>query len=1148
MKYTRFFNFFIIMYLFSILSCSPSLGASWYAKSGGKSSGPAMYVTSIKILNKDVTINDPNYSSVEGDQALNFAKAKRFSVSVPYSVKSIDTESLKIEAYEDYKKQKPLKISLEIEGDSVPLVAGETVSMLLKIKDDAGKYHTEEKIISVTREMPEAVELKLLSLQVHDMNVKVVEDEKLKVDIPYSKGDTVTAGDIRATFKVGDEEKVLPVVVSEEQGKLQVGEEVEVVFSVEEKKNVYKSFSSSLLCKRLAKTSDEDEPLEMIFLSVLNIDARSGIVKVLNDVTQIVASDIVATFKNFGTLPVTLQEDIVKFDNAGNAELIIKVEGNKGQYSSWTKTVHAVKHSQDTPEDPDSPSDPTPEEPTEPEPPALENPKDENGNEKFIVKIDVKKEEIDPFDYYKADYDFPASLFGGWILNMTSMTKDNVATYAFKPGNWEGEPKTCTGPTIAEGQLNKTWDLKYYKYKNQEERWREHGGYKPSIDEKEKKRRERFIFFRFTGSASMGITLDNSMFCVDTHTKFLFYYSSPANISNFGVPSQWRDYEQPTEGSHKQFNKPFYLTDPVGYVKEDGECVIYSWCKQHIMSNNYVATEDSTYKRTASKKASGKGYSPYRDVKIKTTKTRTVKENPLYTAQKPVITKQSGALYLTVDSPDKAILSVKVKDTPKDEVLSYQWYTNAVSSQEGGNAIDGATRAEYEMEKKVIDVYCYCVVTNKNTKNNKEAKTTSQPVKVRIAKSNEDLKIDAETPIIKKHPKSAKYAFIEGKDIDVSLNVEVLKLKDKGVLSYQWFEGVNETTENETKIDNATENTYKTKLSEAGIKYYYCVVTNTNEKATGEKVVSVSSAVAKIEIEQLYELTLSCTGEGELKVFGGIDGTKTVKDGQEGAIKVKLGTDLVFIAKPKAGWKVKEWEGKATVSEWDIRTAQLPVKSKEDVKEAVGVSFEKIIKEGKLGVSEVMIQNISLGGYKSVTVFDKGPVDYTFFDFDFDISFKDDNHTDFGSLFKWKHDGGGNSNYICLYKKGIQGQKSKENANSDLAKKEDISFYNGAPALKLSLLLKKNDRGSFWAKTNDQIICNKGNGDIEFKYDELNDCWRVKDATYNIDKVTVSYNKNFTLHRGQEKLFTVIYDVDNVENHAVGKVKVVYTLSWENKE
>ncbi len=1149
----RFIKFLIITYLLTIISCSPSLGASWYAKSGGKSDGLSMYVTSIKVLDKDVNVNDPDYRATEGDSALNFARAKRFSIIVPYNVKTVDIDSFKVEAYEDYKKQKPLAFSLEIEGDSVPLVAGETVSVVLRVKDNAGKCKTEEKFISVTRELPEVVELKLSKLYVHDVEVKVEDVEKLKCEIPYSKGDVVTAGDIRATFKVGEEEKLLPVIVKDEQPKLMVGQEVEIAFSVEEKANLYKSFSSSVFCKRLEKASDEDEALVLEYLSVLDIDARSGLVRVSKDVTQISANDIVATFKDFGTLSVSLQEDVVKFDNAGNAELIIKVEGKKGQYSDWSKTVHAVREMQDNPDDNETPSEPEPEEPSEPEPPVLTNPIDENGQKKFNVKINVKREEIDPFDYYKEDTFFSASRFDGWILNMTSMTNDNVASYAFKEGQWSGTPLSCSGDDIGRGQMNHAWDLKYYKYKNQEERWQERGGYTSNIDEKETKRRERFIFFRFTGSASAGTHLDNSMFCVDTHTKFLFYYSDPASISTFGVPSDWRDYDEPDKGKHLHSDKPFYLTDPVGYVKEDGECVIYGWCQQHIRANNYRATVDQSYRRQATRSSGGKGYSPYRDVKIKTTKERIVEENPLYTAEKPVITKQSGALYLTIDDAIEAKLSVKVKPAPKDEELSFQWYKNATASKEGGEIIDGAITTEYTMEKKIIDVYCYCVVTNKNTKNGKSATTVSEPVKVRIAKSSEDLKIDAETPIIKKHPLSSKHSFVEGKSVKVSLSVEVANLKDKGTLSYQWFESANGGTENGTEIEGATDKAYKTELSTSGTKYYYCVVTNKNDKATGLKIVSVASAIAKIEIEQLFELTVSCIGEGSLTVFGGEDGTKTVKDGSEGKIRVKVGTDLVFIAKPNKGWEIEKWEGKATVSDTDTKTAYMKVNSGEDVSESVIVNFKKIKRQGKLGITQVMIQNLSLGGYgfNTWTSVTAGVLDYSYFDFDFSISFKDDNNVDFKSLFNWVSKQDDPKKSVYLYKDGISGKESKLYSSSTLAKTEEISFQNQNPTLKLSLWLLKSDNGRASAKKiNKQIISDKGDldapkGDIEFEYDELKDCWRVKNIDFNIENVTLTYNKKFSLYRGQELPFAVTYDVDNAGNYAVGSVKVVYTLLWE---
>ena len=933
----RFIKAFIIIYLLTIISCSPSLGASWYAKSGKGSGGVSMYVTSIKVLDKDVTVSDPDYRATEKDALLNFARAKRFSIAVPYNVKVLDIDSLKVEVYADSKRQRPIKFRLEIEGDSVPLVAGEAVSVTLRVKDDAGRYETEEKFISVTREM----------------------------------------------------------------------------------------------------SSDPNE----------------------------------------------------------------------------------------------KPSEPEPEVPDEPEPPELENPVDENGHKKFKVKINIKKEKIDPFKYYGKDYAFPSNRFDGWILNMTSMANDNVASYAFKDGQWSGSPLSCTGDDIGQGQKNETKNLKYYKYSTQEERWLERGGYNSSINEEEKKNRERFVFFRFTGTAGGGIVkLDNSMFCLDTHSKFLFYYSDPANINLVGVPSNWKDYDEADEGYHKHFEKPFYLTDPIGYVKDNGECVIYTWCKQHIMANNYTATVDKTYRKQASRSPSGKGYSPYRDEKIKTTKERITEENPEYTAEKPVIKGQSGSIYLSIDSPEEAKLSVTVKPAPEGEELSFQWYKNTTPSKEGGEAIDGATVAEYTMEKKVIDVYCYCVVTNKNTKNNKEAKSISQPIKVRIAQSAAELKIDAETPIITKHPKSSKHSFVEGKKIEISLSVEAIKQKSEGVLSYQWFESATEDVSNGTKIENATGKIYKAEISSSGFKYYYCVVTNTNNNATGAKSVSVVSALAKIEIEGLYELTFSCVGDGILTAFGGEEGTKSVKDGSEGKIKVKIGTDLVFIAKPKAGWEIEKWEGKVIHSGGNLNTVQLKIEKAEDVAEPISVLFTKIQKKGKIGITDVSIENLTLGGQ----YYTNNNAQFGYFDWDIRTSFQDDSleHSYFSI---W------NDNK-CLYLKGKGASVCSMPSSSIVLK--DIQFYNKKPELKLDIKLVKHDEHGF-IKNHYQNVSDYDQSTVEFEYDDLNDCWRVKDVNFNIDKVTVNYNKKFKLHRGQELPFVITYEVNNSSNYAVGNVKVVYTLLWE---
>lgn len=934
----NFFKYLVILSLFIVVSCSPSLGSSWYSKSGGKGSSAHMYVTSIKVINKDVTAKDVVPRSAGETEAEIFARTKRFSIFVPYSVKEIDIDSIQIEAYEDAKKQKSLKVSLEIEGDSVSLVAGETVSVLLRVKDDTGKYPIEEKIIAITREEGE--------------------------------------------------------------------------------------------------------------------------------------------------------------DNSSDSE------------------------------DPDN------EDTNKPDP---KNPKDENGNLKFDIRWKITKEELDPFEYYKEDANgFSASRFEDWILNITSITTTNVASYAFKPGIWTGMPLQCDGPEIGGNQLNKSWNLKYYKYRSQEERWRERGGYVNPLDSVEKQRRERFLFFKFTGEASANTKLDNSMFCVDTHTKFLFFYSDPANIKNlFGnkIPSNWKDYDEPSEGEHVHSEKAFYLTDPIGYVQEDGKCVIYSWCKRHIEDSNYKPSIDNNFKKVASRKVSGQGFSPYKNKVLKVNKEKILTNNPKYTATKPLIIMQSNSMYLKLAEAENAILSVKVQEVPEGEELSYQWYKNASNSTRDGQEIVGANEATYKMPKEVTDVYCYCVIKNKNTANNQEAKTISQPVKVRIVEAETELKVDAEIPFIKSHPKSSKHEFVEGNSVNISLKVDVLPLKDGGVLSYEWYEAQNYDGANPRKIDGAISNIYNRELSNAGIKYYYCKIINTNNNATGEKQAYILSSIAKVEIEALAELSVGCTGEGTLRVIGANDGKATVlSSGQEKKIQVKIPSELFFIATEEKGWKIEKWEDGVEVL-GDIHTVQLKITSSNDLSKPIFVYFSKIPKKGKLGITNIRVENESLDGELWLKHYDGA-----YFIWDILATSQDDSPAVSQSL--WKND-----TYRFLYTQGFG--KSAYFMPKANQKNIDINMENDKATLKLDLKLTKRDAATPISGDHTWIMVDHDKSVVEFKYDVLKDCWFVKNVNYNLEKVNVEYKKDFILKRGLERDFTISYTADNPDLCATGTIKVVYTLSWE---
>ena len=113
------------------------------------------------------------------------------------------------------------------------------------------------------------------------------------------------------------------------------------------------------------------------------------------------------------------------------------------------------------------------------------------------------------------------------------------------------------------------------------------------------------------------------------------------------------------------------------------------------------------------------------------------------------------------------------------------------------------------------------------------------------------------------------------------------------------------------------------------------------------------------------------------------------------------------------------------------------------------------------------------------------------------------------------------------------------------AKIMDISMNNTAGNLKLDFQITKRDSKIPIGKDHTWTMIEHGKSVIELEYNDLKDCWYVKDLDYNIDKVSVSYKKNFVLRRGNERDFTVTYTANNAELCAVGSLKVVYTLSWE---
>ncbi|MFF5994513.1 hypothetical protein AAGS61_07110, partial [Lysinibacillus sp. KU-BSD001] len=174
--------------------------------------------------------------------------------------------------------------------------------------------------------------------------------------------------------------------------------------------------------------------------------------------------------------------------------------------------------------------------------------------------------------------------------------------------------------------------------------------------------------------------------------------------------------------------------------------------------------------------------------------------------------------------------------------LSYQWYSNTTNSNSGGTPIPGATSATYVAPTGTAGTtYYYVVVTNTDSSatGNKTATATSNVAKVQV-----NTLTHAATPSIGTQPTD--------KTVNVGDSAALNVAASGGVsLSYQWYKNITNSTSGGTLIPGATSATYAPSTGTAGTTYYYVVVTNTDNSATGNKTATATSNVAKVQVNAL---------------------------------------------------------------------------------------------------------------------------------------------------------------------------------------------------------------------------------------------------------------------------------------------------------
>ena len=117
--------------------------------------------------------------------------------------------------------------------------------------------------------------------------------------------------------------------------------------------------------------------------------------------------------------------------------------------------------------------------------------------------------------------------------------------------------------------------------------------------------------------------------------------------------------------------------------------------------------------------------------------------------------------------------------------------------------------------------------------------------------------VNAAAPSIDTQPQSQIKDYQAGDEVNWTVTLTVAATSpDGGILSYQWFENTANSNSDGTLIPEATKEYYQVTLTPGETKYFYYMVTNTNNAVNGTKAATTTSNVAKI----VYNIAIAQSG------------------------------------------------------------------------------------------------------------------------------------------------------------------------------------------------------------------------------------------------------------------------------------------------
>jgi len=167
---------------------------------------------------------------------------------------------------------------------------------------------------------------------------------------------------------------------------------------------------------------------------------------------------------------------------------------------------------------------------------------------------------------------------------------------------------------------------------------------------------------------------------------------------------------------------------------------------------------------------------------------------------------------------------------------TFKWYRADDSAGSGKTAIPGitATAITYILQPEDQDKYISFEVTPVAASGILQG-VAAESARVAIIITN------AAPPAITAQPQSITVTIGNTAGLSVTATAS-------GVLSYQWYTSTQAAIVSGVVLDNATGAAIQLQTNTAGTRYYYCVLTNTDNSMTGVTTASTTSAIAQVTV------------------------------------------------------------------------------------------------------------------------------------------------------------------------------------------------------------------------------------------------------------------------------------------------------------